>query len=93
MTEVTTDLMYAAYLLSLGGTVDCVEDCGRYSKVHVRVPDYALAANKDRAARLLRLSERADMINELPVIYEQSMIKDISMHYYQLKQRIVRGKA
>ena len=92
MTEVTTDLMYAAYLLSLGGTEDCIEDCGRYSKAHVRVPDYALAANKDRAARLLRLSERADMINELPVIYEQSMIKDISMHYYQLKQRIVRGK-
>jgi hypothetical protein len=88
----TTDLMYAAYLISLGATVEHTEPCGRYTKLYVKVPKYSLTQNADKSARLDRLSKRAEHVEELSHIYEQSIMSDVAMHYYALKKRIARQK-
>ena len=88
----TTDLMYAAYLLSLGATVEHTEKCGKYTKIYIKVPNYALQQNTDKTSRLARISDRAESTEELAIIYDQSILQDISTNYYALKRRIARIK-
>ena len=86
----TTDLMYAAYLTVLGCTLDRIESTGRYSKLYFTVPENALNVSKDRAARLGRLSSRAESVEELASIYDLSLLKDIADQYFILKKKIAR---
>ena len=88
----TTDLSYAALLLTVGGEIDHIQDCGRYSKVTIAVPDGALARLQDKTLRLARLAERGESVAELQIIYEQSMLSSLSDAYYQLKRRIARRR-
>lgn len=90
MTLDTTDLMYAAFLLSIGAAIDRTEACGRYTKVYLTVPEYSLVQNSDKCGRLERLAVRAEDVQELPLIYEQSLIKEVATHYFSLKKRIAR---
>lgn len=89
----TTDLSYAALLLTVGGEIDHIQDCGRYSKVIIAIPEGALARLQDKTLRLARLAERGESVAELQIIYEQSMLSSLSDAYYQLKRRIARRRA
>ena len=88
----TTDLMYAAFLIVLASTVEEIERLGRYSKVHLHVPERTSELLKAKAGRLERLAERTDSLEEISVIYGMSLIKDISDQYYLLKKKIARLK-
>lgn len=88
----TTDLMYAAFLVTLGGQVIHYENCGRYTKLTVQVPDYSIRVGKDKSDRLHRLFNRAESSKELPIIYEQCLIKSISDAYFNIKKSIIRSK-
>lgn len=90
MTLDTTDLMYAAYLIAIGAAIDRTEECGRYTKVFLTVPEYSLSQNQDKCERLQRLAVRAEDAQELPLIYEQSLLKEVATHYFSLKKRIAR---
>lgn len=88
----TTDLMYAAFLVALGGEIIKHVNCGRYTKLTVLNPNYSLQIGKDKSDRFRRLFNRAEDLNELPIIYEQSMIKNIADAYFNIKKSIVRSK-
>lgn len=92
MKTTTTDLMYAAFLIVLGSTIDEIERLGRYSKIHLHVPDRASELLKAKAGRLERLAERTDALEEIGVLYDLSLIKDISDQYFLLKKKIARLK-
>lgn len=86
----TTDLMYAAYLISVGATVDEIVPCGRYYKLVITLPAYCGDQAKHKASRLARLADRAESSEEMPMIYEHSLLKEMSDHYYSLKKKIAR---
>lgn len=92
MKTTTTDLMYAAFLIVLGCTIEEIERLGRYSKIHLHVPDRASEVLKAKAGRFDRLAERTDSLDEISVVYDMSMIKDISDQYFLLKKKIARLK-
>ena len=92
MKMTTTDLMYAAFLIVLGSTVDDIERLGRYSKVHLHVPNRAVELLRSKAGRLERLADRTDALEEISVLYDLSLIKDISDQYFLLKKKIARLK-
>ena len=92
MKTTTTDLMYAAFLIVLGCTIEDIERTGRYSKVHLYVPPRASEVLKDKASRLGRLAQRTDALEEISVIYDMSLIKDIADQYFLLKKKIARLK-
>ena len=92
MKTTTTDLMYAAFLIVLGCTIEEIEQLGRYSKIHLHVPDRASEVLKSKAGRLDRLAERTDSLEEISVVYDMSIIKDISDQYFLLKKKIARLK-
>jgi hypothetical protein len=94
MTQIqTTDLNYAALLVCLGAEVDRVEHCGRYAKLHLSVPDSAIARARDKAERTQRLFDRCESVQELNVVYEQSMLFSVAEAYYNLKRRVSRERA
>ena len=86
----TTDLMYAAYLISVGATVDEIVPCGRYYKLVITLPDYCGEQAKHKTSRLARLADRSESPEELPMIYDHSILKEMSDHYYSLKKKIAR---
>ena len=88
----TTDLLYAAFLLTLGAELDCLENSGRYTTVVLNVPKATIESAKSRASRLSRICERTETEQELEYIYSHSLLSDISMHYYKLKKQIARSK-
>lgn len=90
MTTDTTDLMYAAYLVAIGATVDEIIPCGRYYKLSITLPEYCGQQAVHKTSRLARLADRAESSAELPMIYEHSMLKEISDHYFSLKKKIAR---
>jgi hypothetical protein len=92
MKTTTTDLMYAAFLIVLGCTIDEIENTGRYSKIHIFVPERATELLQQKAGRLVRLAERADTLAEIGVVYDMSMMKDIADQYFLLKKKIARLK-
>ena len=92
MKTTTTDLMYAAFLIVLGGTVDEIESAGRYKKIHVHVPERALEVLRAKSGRLDRVASRAEDIQELDLAYSMSMLKDISDQYFILKKKVARLK-
>lgn len=92
MKTTTTDLMYAAFLIVLGGTIDEIERLGRYSKIHLHVPERSIELLKSKAGRLGRLADRTDGLEEISVMYDLSLIKDISDQYFLLKKKIARLK-
>jgi hypothetical protein len=89
---ITTDLNYAALLIVLGAEVDGVNDCGRYAKITLSIPDSALQRANDKTQRLARLVERCESVDELAVAYEQSMLAAVSDAYYQLKRRVAKAR-
>lgn len=92
MTITTTDLMYAAFLIVLGGTIDDVESTGRYSKLHIHIPERATDLLRRKASRFDRLADRSEGINELSLVYNMSLLKDVSEQYYILKKKLARMK-
>ena len=88
----TTDLMYAAFLVCTGAQIVKFENCGRYTKLVLQVPNYSLKQGNDKSDRLCRLFSRAECLTELPVIYEQSVIKNIADTYYNIKKSIARSR-
>lgn len=88
----TTNLLYAAFLESLGGEVSSTEPCGRYTKIFVNVPEYAVPALKDKTARLNRLATRCESAEELEVVFSSSILSDVEAKYFRLKRSISRGK-
>ena len=88
----TTDLLYAAFLLSIGAELDKIEDCGRYSSVVLTLPDSSMQNAKNKTARLNRICDRSETTEELEYIYSHSLLSDVSMHYYKLKKQIMRSK-
>ena len=91
-TVATTNLLYAAFLESLGGEVSSTESCGRYTKVFVNVPDYAIPALKDKTSRLSRLANRCESAEELEVVFNSSILSDVETKYFRLKRTVSRGK-
>ena len=92
MNTTTTDLMYAAYLIVLGSTIDRIESTGRYNKIHLHVPERALEVLSNKTARLDRLSSRSEGINEIDLVFNMSILKDISDQYFILKKKLARLK-
>lgn len=88
----TTDLNYAALLVTLGAEIDAIQDCGRYAKLHITVPDSAQERARDKTQRLQRLFERCESTAELQVAYEGSMLSAISEAYYQIKRRVAKER-
>ena len=90
MTTDTTDLMYAAYLIAVGATVEEIIPCGRYYKLVMTLPEYCGEQAKHKTSRLARLADRSESSEEMPLIYEHSLLKEMSDHYYSLKKKIAR---
>lgn len=92
MNVTTTDLMYAAFLIVLGGTVDEIESAGRYNKIHIFVPPRTLEVLQQKASRFGRLAERTEGAEEIELVYNMSMLKDVSDQYFILKKKVARLK-
>jgi len=94
MTDVwTTDMMYAALLVTLGAELEELVDCGRYTKLRLAVPDSVLERARAKAERLGRLFERCEDTQELSVAFEQSLLHDVSIAYYRIKRRVAKERA
>lgn len=94
MTDVwTTDMMYAALLVTLGADLEELVDCGRYTKLRLVVPDSALEQARIKAERLSRLFGRCENTEELSVAFEQSLVHDVSIAYYRIKRRVAKERA
>ena len=88
----TTDLLYAAFLLSIGAEVESIKNSGRYSTVTICTSPSILDSARSRSSRLHRICDRTETADELEYIYSHSLLNDISMHYYKLKKQIARSK-
>tara|TARA_Y100000592_G_scaffold99254_2_gene174616 strand:+ start:7433 stop:7717 length:285 start_codon:yes stop_codon:yes gene_type:complete len=93
MTITTTDLMYASFLLAIGGNITTKENCGRYTKLTIEMPNYALEQAKDKTGRLDRLAKRSESSQELQFIFSQSLLGDISTKYFKLKRSLARERS
>lgn len=89
----TTDMMYAALLMTFGAELEELVDCGRYTKLRLSVPESALLRAKEKAERLSRLFERCENIAELEVAFEQSLVHDTSLAYYRIKRRVAKERS
>ena len=92
MNITTTDLMYASFLLAIGGNIVDKENCGRYTKLTIEIPKYALEQAKDKTGRLDRLAKRSESTQELQFIFNQSLLGDISTKYFNLKRTLARER-
>lgn len=92
MKTTTTDLMYAAFLVTLGGTIEEIESAGRYNKVHIYIPERVIQTLQGKTGRLERLAARAEDISEVNLVYDMSMLKDVADQYFILKKKLARMK-
>lgn len=93
MNITTTDLMYASFLLAIGGNIIDKERCGRYTKLTIEIPKYAMEQAKDKTGRLDRITKRSESSQELQFIFNQSLLGDISAKYFSLKRTLARERS
>ena len=77
----TTDMMYAALLITLGAELEELKDCGRYTNLRLSVPESALERARAKSERMSRVFERCESPAELGVAFEQTLLHDVSLAY------------
>jgi hypothetical protein len=84
-----TNLLLAAFLESGGASISRITPKGRYSQVTIDMTHFNKEALTDKVARLGRVIDRIEDVQELKHLFSASMLGEVEDRYIRLKRRVV----